>query len=86
MSEQITVDQAHDRAENLAMELLACVGFINDGQGGIVGNISLAVAGGAFGLAAGRLMAAASDHSFEHWIRIVRGERALTRAEHFTEQ
>lgn len=82
----MTVDQAHDRAERLAAELLATVGFIPDGQGGVVGNVSLAVAGGALGIAAGRLMAAASDDSFEHWIRSMRGERARTRAEHLTEQ
>lgn len=82
----MTVDEAHDRAYELASELLRIIGFVSDGHGGLIGNVSMAVAGGALGFAAGRLMAAASDDSFEHWIRSVIGERSSTRAELFTEQ
>jgi hypothetical protein len=83
---EAAVNAAHDCATELAAEVLRVVGFVRDDQGSFVGNVSLAVAGGAIGIAAGRLMAAASDHNFEGWIEAMRGERARTRAERFTEQ
>jgi alkylated DNA nucleotide flippase Atl1 len=86
MSERLTGDEEYERANELATELLRVVGFVPDGQGSLIGNVSLAVAGGALGIAAGRVMAATSDDNFEHWIRSMRTERSRTRAEHLTEQ
>jgi phage tail tape-measure protein len=71
-----TAEGAHDQAEALSVKLLELVGFVDDGEGGLIGNVSLAVAGGALGIAAGRVAAAMSDQSFEHWLRGLRGERS----------
>jgi hypothetical protein len=49
------------------------------------GRVSIGIAGGALGLCAGWLLAAASDESFEVWIRTVRMTRGRTRAEHLAE-
>jgi hypothetical protein len=86
MTDDEKIEMAHDQATELAISLLQQVGFIPDGCGGLIGNVSLAVAGGALGIAAGRVMAAVSDNSFEQWIHGLRLERSRTRCEILTEQ
>lgn len=74
-SDPRTAEEAHDRAEALSFKLLELVGFVDDGEGGLIGNVSLAVAGGALGIAAARVAAGMSDESFERWLHGLRGER-----------
>ena len=79
-----TAEEASDQAEALSFKLLELVGLVEDGEGGLIGNVSLAVAGGALGIAAARVAAAMTDESFEHWLRGLRGERRKCHAEKLT--
>jgi hypothetical protein len=87
LKSQKEIDEVCSEAEVIAIDIMRLIGLTLDPDGrSFSGVMSIAGAGGALGLAAARVMSAASDESFEEWIHALRGERAKTRATRLTTQ
>lgn len=80
------IDAAYDEAQVLSIEVLRVLGLeLEEGGRSLAGKVSIGIAGAALGLAAGRLMAAASEESFARWLVSLDGERRKTRASKLSE-